>query len=163
MKRPELFLCLLLFLPGFVSALSTDEDQPIEVEADALEIRDEDKISIYRGNVTLSQGSIRMQSDQLTIYFDDDGELQSMEMTGSPARFRQLDDDNQEMLGQAEQINYREPESLIILQGNARFSHDGDLIESERIELNTQTDNLSAGSDDPSTRVKMLIQPSQPN
>ncbi len=164
MKRPDLLSVLLLGLfmgPAF--ALSGDENQPIEVEADLLEVRDDDNISVYRGNVTLTQGSIRISSDQLTIYFNENDELELMEMTGSPARFRQLDDENLEMIGQAEQINYRETESVIILIGNASFTHDGDRIESDRIEIDTENDNLSAGSDDPSKRVKMLIQPARDN
>ena len=164
MKRPDLLLVFLLWLvAGPVLALSGDEKQPIEVEADLLEVRDDDNISVYRGNVTLSQGSIRISSDQLTIYFNENDELELMEMTGSPARFRQLDDENLEMIGLAEQINYRETESVIILLGNASFTHDGDRIESDRIEINTENDNLSAGSDDPSKRVKMLIQPGKDN
>ncbi len=164
MKRPDLLLVLLLGLfVGPALALSGDEKQPIEVEADLLEVRDDDNISVYRGNVTLTQGSIRISSDQLTIYFNENDELELMEMTGSPARFRQLDDDNLEMIGQAEQINYRETESVIILIGNASFTHDGDRIESDRIEIDTENDNLSAGSDDPSKRVKMLIQPGKDN
>ena len=163
MKRPEQFLCLLLLLPLLAFGRQGDQDQPIEVEADSLEMRDQESISIYRGNVTLLQGSIRIESDELTIYFNEEDKLELMEMTGSPARFRQLDDDNKELLGEARQINYLESESLVTLIGDARFTHDGDLIESDRIEVNTENDNLSAGSDDPSKRVKMLIQPSPSN
>lgn len=154
---------LLILQSGLAFALSGDENQPIEVEADLLEVRDDDNVSVYRGNVTLVQGSIRISSDQLTIFFNENDELELMEMTGSPARFRQLDDDNLEMIGEARQINYREAESQIVLIGDASFTHDGDRIESDRIEIDTENDNLSAGSDDPSKRVKMLIQPSKDN
>lgn len=164
MKLPDLLVAFaLVLLPGLGLALSGDEDQPIEVEADLLEVRDDDNISVYRGNVTLTQGSIRISSDELTIYFNENDELELMEMTGSPARFRQLDDDNSEMIGQANQINYRETESIIVLIGDASFTQDGDRIESDRIEIDTENDNLSAGSDDPSKRVKMLIQPTREN
>ena len=40
---------LLLLLPGQLWALATDGEQPIEVEADELEVRDQEKISIYHG------------------------------------------------------------------------------------------------------------------
>ena len=152
---------LLLWLPGSLWALSTDSDQPIAVEADSLEVREQDNVSIYQGNVSLIQGSLEIRSDRLVIHFNDDKELMLMEMTGTPARFRQLDDDDREMLGQARQINYTESESLLELLDEARFSHAGDTIESNRIRVNTQDNSIQAGSSDSDERVKMLIQPRQ--
>jgi lipopolysaccharide transport protein LptA len=84
-----------------------------------------------------------------------------MEMTGSPARFRQLDDEQREMLGQARRINYRNSESTLELLDDARFSHAGDTIESKLIRINTEDNNIQAGSSDTDERVKMLIQPSK--
>ena len=156
--RADLLLCLLL-LPATALGLSTDRDQPIEVEADRLEIRDEDKVSIYEGNVSLVQGSLQIRSDRLVIHFNDRRELTLMEMTGNPARLRQLDDQRREMQGQARRINYTESESLLELIGDARFDHAGDTIESERIRINTDNNSIQAGSSDPDQRVKMLIQP----
>lgn len=45
------------------------------------------------GNDSLIQGSLEIHSDRLVIHFNEAGDLQLMEMTGSPASFRQLDDD----------------------------------------------------------------------
>ena len=151
--------CLAVFtaMPAF--AASADKNQPIEVEADSLEIRDDDNISIYSGNVRLIQGSLNVRSDKLVIHFDDDKNLVLMEMTGTPASFRQLDDDNKEMLGQADKLDYFEPKSLLVLKGNARFSNDGDLIESSMISINTENDNLQAASPEPDKRVRVVIQP----
>ena len=78
---------LLLWLPGSLWALSTDSDQPIAVEADSLEVREQDNVSIYQGNVSLIQGSLEIRSDRLVIHFNDDKELMLMEMTGTPAPF----------------------------------------------------------------------------
>ncbi|MEM7565246.1 MAG: lipopolysaccharide transport periplasmic protein LptA [Pseudomonadota bacterium] len=150
---------LLLFAIGPVWALSTDREQSIEVEADSLEVREQDNISIYQGNVKLVQGSLEIHSDRLVIHFNQQGELELMEMTGSPARFRQLDDDQLEMLGQAKQINYTESQDLLELKQQARFSHDGDVIESDSITINTVDNRIQAGSSDSDDRVKMLIKP----
>ena len=46
--------------------LASDKDQPIEVEADSAELDDAKKISIYRGNVVVTQGTIRMTGDVMT-------------------------------------------------------------------------------------------------
>ena len=152
---------LLLLFPGQLWALASDGDQPIEVEADSLEVRESEQISIYQGNVELVQGSLQISCERLVIRFNADNELQVIEMTGAPARFRQLDDDQKEMLGEAAQIDYTESESLLVLRGSARFSHAGDIIESEMIRVNTESNSIQAGSSESDERVKMLIQPRQ--
>jgi len=152
---------LLLLLPGQPWALTSDGDQPIEVEADSLEVRESEHISIYLGNVKMVQGSLEISSDRMVIRFNDANDLQFIEMTGTPAKFRQLDDDQQEMLGQATQIDYSESESILVLRGSAHFSRGGDIIESELIRVNTENNHIEAGSSESDERVKMLIQPRQ--
>lgn len=158
----RLRLLLLLFcLPMSCWALPGDSEQPIEVEADRLEVRDEDNRSIYQGNVRLVQGSLEITSDRLVIHFDDQRQLVLMEMTGSPARFRQLDQQRREMLGEAQQINYTESDSMLELLRDARFDHAGDTIEGERIRINTERNSIEASGENDEQRVKMLIQPRQ--
>ena len=99
--NPLALLLLLLLLPLRLAALDSDGDQPIEVEADRLEVRELENISIYEGKVKLVQGSLVINSDRLVIHFNDANELTLMEMTGTPAKFRQLDNDQREMRGQA--------------------------------------------------------------
>jgi lipopolysaccharide export system protein LptA len=152
---------LLLLLPGQLWALASDGEQPIEVEADELEVRDKEKISIYMGNVTLVQGSLEISADRVVIHLNEANELILMEMTGTPATFRQLDDDQQEILGEALQIDYTQSESLLELRDSARVSQAGDIIESDLIRINTENNSLQAGSAESDQRVKMLIQPRQ--
>ena len=161
MKIVKAVALFLLLLPTQLWALSSDGDQPIEVEADSLEVREAENISIYEGNVNLVQGSLQISCDRMVIHFNNDNELQLIEMIGDPARFRQLDDDQQEMLGQAEQIDYTESQSLLELRGTARFSHAGDIIESDLIRVDTENNGIQAGSSESDRRVKMLIKPRQ--
>lgn len=161
MKIVKAVALFLLLLPTQLWALASDGDHPIEVEADSLEVREAENISIYEGSVNLVQGSLQISCDRMVIHFNDANELQLIEMTGDPARFRQLDDDQQEMLGQAKQIDYTEAQSLLELRGTARFSHAGDIIESDLIRVNTESNGIQAGSSESDQRVKMLIKPRQ--
>lgn len=160
-KPASLITVLILLLPLQLFALSSDGQQPIQVEADSLEMRDQENISIYTGNVLLNQGSLEFRCERLTLHFDDQNELSLMEMTGTPATFRQLDDEQQELNGQARQMQYRQSESILVLTGNARFSHKGDTVESNLIQINTETESIQAGSSESDDRVKMLILPKQ--
>ena len=159
MKIVKIVALLVLLFPAQLRALASDGDQPIEVEADSLEIREAENISIYEGNVNLVQGSLQISCDRMVIHFNNANELQLIEMTGDPARFRQLDDDQQEMLGQAKQIDYTEAQSVLELRGTARFSHAGDIIESDLIRVDTESNGIQAGSSESDRRVKMLIKP----
>ncbi|MCP4768057.1 MAG: lipopolysaccharide transport periplasmic protein LptA [Gammaproteobacteria bacterium] len=161
MKIAKIISIVLLLVPLRLAALDSDGDQPIEVEADRLEVREQENVSIYEGKVKLVQGSLVINSDRLVIYFNEANELTLMEMTGTPASFRQLDNEQREMKGLAEQIDYTESKSLLELRRSARFYHAGDSIEGDLIRVNTKTNNIEAGSAQSEERVKMLIKPKQ--
>ena len=169
MKTVKPIALLTLLLPGLLLgllplqsiALDSDREQAIEVEADHLEVREQENISIYEGNVKLVQGSLNISSDRLVIHFNDANELTLMEMTGQPARFRQLDNERQEMLGEAQQIDYTESESLLLLRRSAYLKHAGDEIRSDLIRFNTDTNGIEAGGTQSDERVKMVIKPPQ--
>ena len=120
-----------------------------------------EKISIYSGNVHLKQGSLEINSEQLTLFFNDNKEITMMKMTGSPATFRQLDDLQQEIHGEGEQIEYNQSDSTLILLDNARVTQVGDTIKSDKIQVDTNTGDIQAGGTDSDSRVRMLIQPKQ--
>jgi len=160
--RGTLFVTLfILLLPLQLFALSSDSQQPIKVEADSLEMRDQENVSIYTGNVHLTQGSLEFHCEQLTLHFDDQKQLTLMEMTGTPVTFSQLDDEKQELNGHAKQMQYRQSKSILIMSGKARFSHKGNTIESNTIQISTDNEGIQAGSSGPDDRVKMIIQPGQ--
>lgn len=57
-NRGGLLVCCLI--SGLTVGLSSDPDQPIEVEADSAELDDKERIAVYQGNVVVIQGSIRL-------------------------------------------------------------------------------------------------------
>jgi lipopolysaccharide export system protein LptA len=152
---------ILLLLPLPCGALDSDRSAPIEVEADRLEVRELENISIYEGNVRLVQGSLQIDSDRMVIHFDDENELTLMEMTGEPAKFRQLDNERRQIYGEAMQIDYSDADSLVIMRKSAYLDHAGDIIRSDLIRLDTETNNIEAGSTESDDRVKMVIKPRQ--
>ena len=162
MKIANSLATLIVLLPLQVLALPTDNQKPIQVEADSLEVRDEENISIYNGNVRLIQGSLEIQSENLVIHFNAAKELTLMQMTGTPATFRQLDTERKELKGQADKLDYTASDSVLLLQGNALFTHDGDTIKSQKIRVNTQNNSIEAGSTEANSRIHMTIQPKQP-
>lgn len=158
-KTLALLVALTCALP--LVALTSDREQPINIEADKLEIDESRHISIYQGNVQMQQGSLQIQANRIILHFNADNELQWMEIKGKPARFQQLNDQQQQLNGSALNIDYHQAESLMEMRGNARFNSDQDSLESEHIRINTSNNVLEAGDADGKGRVRMLIQPRQ--
>ncbi len=161
-----LILCFSLFLPETVQALSTDKDQPIEIQADSADLDDEKGVTIYRGNVVLDQGSVHMTGDTMTVYFKDD-ELDTLIMEGTPATYRQLPDDS-EVYDEAEalRMEYYELKSLVILIDKASFKQEGLSFSGNRIEYDTEHSKVKArgsvkqqSGDSGGERVKIILKP----
>ena len=74
---------ILFFIPVSLMALSSDRSQPIDLEADSADIDDLKGISIYTGNVILTQGSMVIKSSKLTLYTNKDRELEKAIAVGS--------------------------------------------------------------------------------
>lgn len=162
-------LGLVLALPA--PALTTDKDQPIEVEADTAEMDDVKNVSIYRGNVIVTQGSIRMTGDVMTVYQTDTDDLDYLIMDGKPATYRQLPDDS-EIYDEAEalRMEYYEIKNKIILITKAVVTQEGLRFSGDRIEYDTELSKVKAWSkpggatgdtvspdETPRERVKIII------
>ena len=168
--RSIVFICASLLFTVSAWALSTDKDQPIEIEADSADLDDEKGVTIYRGNVILTQGSVRMTGDTITVYFTD-RELDLLIMEGKPARYRQLPDDS-EIYDEAEalRMEYYELKNLIVLIDKASFKQEGLNFSGNRIEYDTEhsrikvrgsvnQQNSSGSSGSSGDRVKIILKP----
>jgi lipopolysaccharide export system protein LptA len=158
--KPTLLLLLSLFAMQAL-ALPSDRDQPIQIEADKLEIDDSKNISVYEGNVRMQQGSLDIKADRIILHFDTDRNLERLDITGTPAIFKQLNARKQPISGSAQQMEYYEQQSLLEMKGEARFKSENDTLESEAISINTETEAIQAGDPQGKSRVRMLIQPKQ--
>ena len=167
--RILLLFISLIFTAG-AWALSTDKDRPIEIEADAADLDEAKGITIYHGNVVLTQGSVRMTGDIMTVYFKD-GELDTLIMEGKPARYQQLPDaSNIYDEAEALRMEYYELKSLVILIDKASFKQEGLSFSGNRIEYDMEHSRVEArgsvkqhsGAGDSSSsgeRVKIILKP----
>ena len=153
-------LAALLTLPGGVVALDTDELQPTYIEADRVEIDDAKGISIYRGNVVLTKGSIRLLSDLLTVY-NAEGETERYVADGEPATYQQtMEKSRKELLAKGNKIEYQLARQIITLTDNAHVLQDGDEFHGDRIVYNMRSNQVQASAEPTSKeRVRMVIQP----
>lgn len=74
--------------PSYVFAEKADRDKPIELESDTMTSDDSKSTSVYTGNVILTQGTLLIKADELTIREDNQG-FQHSTSTGNPTSFKQ--------------------------------------------------------------------------
>jgi lipopolysaccharide export system protein LptA len=157
---------ILLASHGAALALPADSRQPIEIEAQKLVMDQQNGVSTYSGGVTLTQGSIRIEAEQLLVHTRD-GKFDRLEAFGSDtlqASFRQQLANGQETRGSAGHIQYSAAESRLTLQQQAQLRQSGNRIQSDRIDYNTASNSLLAGQQNPAQgqqRVRIVIEPGE--
>lgn len=155
---------------GGVMALSTDREQDMQVEADNAELDAIEGISIYRGNVIVIQGSMRITGHTLTVHFNDDGDMELAIMNGSPATYRQLPDGADEYdEARAQKMEYYPRQDSVILIERAWVKNpDGSTMTGNRIEYDTALSRVKVqgraapakngvAGEDAGGRVKIII------
>ncbi|RJQ47482.1 MAG: lipopolysaccharide transport periplasmic protein LptA [Gammaproteobacteria bacterium] len=157
-------LLLALGWAGAPGALSTDKDQPINIEADTAEIDDKKGISIYRGNVVVTQGTLRLDADIVTAYTPD-RQLQKVVAEGNPARYKQRPDKKDEdMRARARRMEYYANTGQLILYEGAHLWHEGNEFSGNRIEYDTRADVVQAAkAPTGKERVQVVIPPKGKN
>lgn len=127
--------------PSF--ALSTDRDQPAEIEADDIEFDFQKGTRTYINNVLVVQGTLRLKADKvIAVYKDKD--LDTATAWGKLARFKQRPDGKEhDVEGWAKQIIVNQKENTLTLIGKAALKQGTDTARGETIVYNMATDTLS--------------------
>lgn len=56
-----------------LSGLNLSGDQPIQIESDRLEVRENENVAVFSGNVSVVQGETLMRTGRMTVYYAQDG------------------------------------------------------------------------------------------
>ncbi|HWP94459.1 MAG TPA: lipopolysaccharide transport periplasmic protein LptA [Gammaproteobacteria bacterium] len=155
-------LCACVGVPHTATAIKGDSEQPIQISADRAWFDNKAGVTVYSGNVRVTQGSIVITADQMTLYKKDE-RLERAVMRGAPATFEQMPDEGPgPTRGQALHIEYRAETNEIELRGEARVSQGGDEIAGKIIRYNTEHERVAATSDpEGGQRVEVIITPRQ--
>lgn len=139
-----------------------DRSKPINVEADQLSVDEAKQVSVFTGNVTLTQGTLTLRADKLVVK-QSAGGFNSAIAHGNPARFREkLDGQNEYIEGWAERIEYDGAATKVQLFNNARLKRGQDEVQGDYIAYDGKTEvfQASGGKEgDGRGRVRAIIQP----
>lgn len=151
----------LLSLP--VHAEKADREKPINLEADTVTLDDIKKVSVYEGNVILSQGTMLVRADRVQVTQNANG-LDKVNAVGRPVAFRQKLDGSDEFIeGFADRVEFDGVTRQLELIGQARLRKGSDELRGAQISYNANTEYFKVvGQPDaktPSGRVRAVIRP----
>jgi len=159
-------LCVfaILLFPVAAMAKSTDGDQPMNIEANKVILKEKKGISRYLGNVAITQGSRKISGDNITI-FADDNNVTKVIIQGKPASFSQLNDNNEKIEASSHKMIFHAKTEILILETDAVLQQKDNIFKSDKITYNTAKDIITAGKKDgvDNERVKITILPEKDN
>ena len=158
--RPYLAALLLVLLPPLAWGLSSDRNQPIQIEADRATLDEDKGISVYEGNVLMMQGTLTLRGNRMTVHILDH-QVDRVILEGNPASYSQrLEGETEAQQAEAGRIEYQAGPQRMVLQQDARIWQDEtEEFSSDRIVVNLRDNTLSAGGEGPDSRVRIILQP----
>lgn len=160
---------LLMLCSPYALALSTDSQQPMHVEADRADIDDVKGISIYTGNVVVTQGSMVIRAHKMTVHHPKK-QLEKIIAEGTRAKratyTQRPDGKDKNVNAEAQKMIYFADSEIVHLYTNAELWQGGDRFTGEKIIYNTLTEEMKASSDGKTSsgspgRITTTIQPRQ--
>ncbi|MGB2172634.1 MAG: lipopolysaccharide transport periplasmic protein LptA [Porticoccaceae bacterium] len=158
-------IAVLIFSLG-LSALPSDSYEPIYIESDSAERNEKTGLTQYVGNVNISQGSMLIDADQVTIYYEGSA-VSRILCKGNLASYQQADQSGDRVIARAETIEYIPSKKLINLKTNASLSNSdsGTQIKGDTINYDLNNETWKAKGDNQSTqkRIQLVIPAPQKN
>jgi len=147
-------------------SLPTDRDQPIHIQSDDAQLDDKRGVATYKGNVVITQGSMKITGNTVTITRNAEGEVDVFTSVGNLAYYEQKPSvDKPIVQAYAVTIQYFAAQDRIVLIDKAKVVNDGNTSEGEKIVYDTVRQIVSAGRANggkvtaPRPRIDMVIQP----
>lgn len=144
----------------------TDNDQPIKIEADSLEVRDSQKMAVFKGNVDVQQGETTMKAARLNVFYEGQvrtgGAQSNQGIRKIEARGKVLvTSGNNTATGDKADFDMRT--QVVVLSGNVVLSQCDNIIVGESLTVNLKNGQaqLSAAKRQ-NGRVTALFSPNQP-
>ena len=155
-------IVILLLSASLASALKSDVEKPVHIDADSVLFNKTKGLAVYEGNVSIVQGSLEITAHRIEINAPNN-EIETITATGKPVSFQQKMDDGKFAKGSANKLLFLVKEKRLLMDGNAVISQNNDKFSSNHIEYSTRTGELKAGKNQkiPGSkgRVKVIFYP----
>jgi len=155
-------LITVMLLSHHAAALPGDNEKPINIQSDraSQKSRNNGETTEYFGNVQMTQGSLKINGEHITIH-SKDREVIAIVATGNPATFEQQTElESPPVEAQAQKLDYQLKDETVILSVDACITQNGSIVTGKRIEYNMASERIKASGDETdASRVNMVILP----
>ncbi|MGB0466328.1 MAG: lipopolysaccharide transport periplasmic protein LptA [Pontibacterium sp.] len=162
MKNKILILMLTLMCSLTAQALPQDRDQPIHISANSASIDEKTGLTIYIGDVQVTQGTLLIEANRVELQRGDEG-VELLTAYGKPAHFRQQPEINKAYTDAwGNTIIYRVNQEHLTLKQQAKIISDQDVFTGDRILYDLKSSVVDAFGERKAGqggRVEMIIQP----
>jgi len=135
---------ILLSISNVAFPEEADRDKAIEIESDTMTVDDAKSISVYKGDVILTQGTLIIKANELIVREDSQG-FQHSTATGKPTTFKQKRDGIDEYIeGKAERIEYDGHMDKVHLYSKASVKRGNDTVFGDYIMYDTNAEFAQA-------------------
>jgi lipopolysaccharide export system protein LptA len=137
-------------------ALKTDRTAPMDLKAETWTGSMLEGKQVWKGNVRIAQGSLKIEADLGTITYQD-GQVGMAILEGSPAVVSQAREGGGSVRAQARKIDYDLAANKVILSGAVKIEENGNTTTGERFEY--ALDSGAISGDGGSGQVTMRLVP----
>ena len=145
-------------LSPYALGVPEDADQPIHIRANNAEIDQDQQLVVYRGEVQVDQGTLRVNADEMTVEYRDQ-KVVRITATGKPAHYQQQIEVNEDQVkARSSTIIYHTQDERLDLVGDAYLFQKGNEITGDLIKYDIVAGKVDAQSDSGGP-VRMILQP----
>lgn len=148
-----------------LGGFTQQSNDPIEIEADALEVLDADRVAVFRGNVLVTQGTATLRTAELRVHYEAGADgaigptsnqgLRLLEAVGS------VEIRSEDQFASGNQARFDFLSEIITLSGNVVLRQGENLVRGQQlvVDLNTRESRLDAAPSSGGGRVTGVFVP----
>jgi lipopolysaccharide export system protein LptA len=136
--------------PNALQGFSKNKDEPVQIEAASLEVRDKDKVATFSGNVHVIQGDTDLRSKTLVVFYEADdagkgGIKAAQPGPGGSSQIKRLEANGSVLVSQKDQTAtgdkgvFDMKTNTITLMGNVVVSQGQNVLRGERLVVDRVT------------------------
>ena len=149
-----------LMATAVAAQIAPSSNAPIDLKADALEVRQGECLAVWRGRAEALQERSRLRADAINIYSrkqngSECGDVERLEAVGNVFYVTP----QQRVRG--DRAVYVASTNLITVTGDVVYDQEGNVIRSRRLTINVETGQASMDGSGAEDRVRGVFQPKQ--
>jgi len=153
-------------------AYQTSTDEPIDIEADLLEVDDKQKQAVFKGNVVARQGGFSLKARELAVHYagSPGGDVAAASRGGDNASIKRIEAEGKVLVTTKDDqtatsnwANFDVQKQLVTIGGNVVLSQGENVLRGDRLVIDLQSGKsrfeVKGGSG--KQRIRGLFQPQQ--